>query len=121
MLSRAKVLVVAMAAALLPLHASLAQTLAPGDERYSPTRLEWAALELQARYGEPTPQPVRPIVVTFLPRSDGVSVLCLIQYHAIYPEEALSVLKQAITRGFDLYRMERGWSWLRLQIQEQPL
>ena len=121
MLNAARVLVVAMAAALVPLHAPLAQTLAPGDERYSPTRLEWAALELQALYGETTPYPGRPIIVTFLPRNDGVSVLCLIQYSASVPEEALRILKQGITRSVDLYRTGRGWAWLRLQIQEQPL
>ena len=121
MLNAARVLVVAMAAALVPMQAPLAQTLAPGDERYSPTRLEWAALELQALYGETTPHRERQIVVTYLPRQDGFSVLCLIQYNASYPEEALSVLKQGITRGFEIYRSGRGWPWLRLQIQEQPM
>lgn len=114
-------LAAALVVALVPLCVALGQTTAPGHEPYTPTRLEWAAMELQTLYGERTPYPARPIVVTFLPRNDGITVLCLIQYTSNYPEEALAFLKQGITRSFELYRSGRGWAWLRLQIQERAM
>lgn len=117
----ASVLAMALVASLIPLCVAVGQTSAAGDEPYTPTRLEWAAMELQTLYGERTPYPARPIIVTFLPRNDGMTVLCLIQYTSTYPEEALAFLKQGITRSFELYRSGRGWAWLRLQIQERAM
>jgi hypothetical protein len=93
----------------------------PGDDAYTPTKLEWAALELQSGYGQTTWTSETPVMVNFSPLDDGRSVLCLLQYTPDVSAEVVRINRDAEQQVFDIYAHKRGWSWLRLQFQEHIL
>ena len=92
----------------------------PGTEAYQPTKLEWAALELQASYGATVMTRESPLRVTFMPWN-GEYVLCLLQYTSDYPAAALKIEKDALRKAFSLYRESRDWTWLQLRFQEEHI
>ena len=98
-----------------------AQTRPPGFEIYQPTKIEWAAVELQALHGKPSMTAESPIMITFHAQNDGVTVLCFIQHTADVQAAVLKIERESLVQAFDIYRRSRGWSWLRLQIDERPL
>jgi hypothetical protein len=93
----------------------------PGDAAYMPTKLEWAALELQASYGSTVWTSETPVTITFLAMDDGVTVLCLLQYTPDVPAQVVKVDRDVEQSVFDKYVQRRGWSWLRLEFQEKTL
>jgi hypothetical protein len=92
----------------------------PGDAPYTPTKLEWAALELQARYGQHWTSET-PVSREFLPLDDGRTVICLLQYLPELPPSAVNMDREMAQALFEKYATHRGWPWLRLQFQEKVL
>jgi len=99
---------------------SKAATDRPGDATYTPTKLEWAALELQADYGNNWTKE-SPVAVAFGPLNDGKTVLCLLQYTPDVAAETVKTERDTKRILFEKYVHNRGWSWLRLQFQEKVL
>lgn len=94
----------------------------PGDAPYTPTKLEWAALELQALYGSPNwTTPGSPVTINFLAFNDGTSVLCIMHYTPDVTAQVLKTQRDSEQRIFDQYARGRGWSWLRVQFREEIL
>lgn len=110
-------LVVGVAMFLQSVGASVADR--PGDGKYTPTKLEWAALELQATYGNTNWTRDNPIATTFLPKADGKTILCLLQYAPDVTAQSLKSNRDTEKLVFDKFVASRNWSWLRLEIQEQ--
>ncbi len=93
----------------------------PGDAIYTPTKLEWAALELQAGYGQTNWTNETPVVINFLPLNDGKTVLCLLQFTPEVPAATVKINRDSEQVVFETYAQSRGWPWLRLQFQEKIL
>jgi hypothetical protein len=91
----------------------------PGDAAYKPTKLEWAALELQATYGNPSWTSDTPVVINFVPGADGKTIICLLQYTPNVTAAALKTDRDIEQQVFDKYVNTRGWTWLRLEMREQ--
>ena len=91
----------------------------PGDAAYKPTKLEWAALELQATYGNPNWTRDMPVVINFVPGADGKTVICLFQYTANVPAPMLKMDRDTEQSVFEKYVKTRGWTLLRLELREQ--
>jgi hypothetical protein len=92
----------------------------PGDAIYTPTKLEWAALELQASYGQQWTSE-DPVTINFLPLTDGSTILCLLQYTLDTTAATVKTARDTDQRIFQKYADTRGWSWLHLQFQEKVL
>ena len=92
----------------------------PGDAAYTPTKLEWAALELQANFGTNWTSE-NPIAGSFSPLGDGTTVQCLLQYTPDISAETVKTERDLKQIEFERYVRYRGWSWLRLQFQEKTL
>src|SRR5437763_210198 len=86
----------------------------PGDQPFTPTRLEWAALELSARYGQ-FPTPDFELGVTFIPGNDGHTIHCLLAYGSDFPAAVVRDQKAALEKAIDTLRRQRGWTWLVLK------
>jgi hypothetical protein len=118
---RACVLLVSMV--LLPLSFLQSQRMKkpanerPGDEPYTPTKVEWAALELQASSGVGYTQDTQ-IAETFTDKGDGKTVLCIIQYTPDTPAGVIKSHRDSAQYTFDKYAEGRRWQWLRLQFDE---
>jgi hypothetical protein len=93
----------------------------PGDAIYTPTKLEWAALELQASYGQTNWTSETPVMINFSPLDDGSTVLCLLQFTPEVPAATVKINRDSEQRVFETYARSRGWSWLRLQFRESIL
>lgn len=93
----------------------------PGDAIYTPTKLEWATLELQATYGNNSWTTDSPVTISFIAEPDGKTVSCLFQYTADLPAAALKIDRDSISKAFEKYVQSRGWTWLRLEIQERVI
>jgi len=97
-------------------------TLAFGDhgtELYTPDRLEWAALHLQAVAGQNAI--TSPLLATFAPDSEQSTIRCVLYYAADYDPAAVSANKEWIQRAFDAYKASPGgWGWLKLKFVEVP-
>lgn len=98
-----------------------AQVKRDGDAPYIPTKLEWAALELQASNGSTIMTRETPLQIAFWAASDGSTIRCALVYSADYEAAALKIHKDGIERAFQRYRDTRGWKWLKLQFHEEAL
>ena len=93
----------------------------PGDALYAPTKLEWAALELQANYGQTNWTSETPVMINFLPLDDGKTVLCLLQFTPDVPAVTVKIDRDSEQTVFERYAQNHGWPWLHLQFQEKIL
>ena len=93
----------------------------PGEDGYFPTKLEWAALELQALHGRNVMTHESSLMVTFVAQPDGVTVLCYLQYTIDFQAAALKIERDALEKAFNLYRQSHKWGWLRLRFQERAI
>jgi hypothetical protein len=93
----------------------------PGDEPFSPMKLDWAAVELQANYGSTGWLEPSPSMISFMPDSDGRTVICLIQYVGTESAESIPVIRETMKYAFEKYRKGRGWSWLQIRFEEHLL
>ena len=74
----------------------------PGDAMYTPTKLEWAALELQAYYGTNLTSET-PVANSFSPLNDWRTVLCLLQYPADVSAGAVNTHRLVEEKLFEKY------------------
>jgi len=93
----------------------------PGDATYTPTKLEWAALELQASYGNTNYTSESPVTIQWVALGDGNTLLCILQYTPDVPAGVVKLNREGQQYAFDKYKAARGWSWLRLQFDEHIL
>jgi len=93
----------------------------PGDEPYTPTKLEWAALELQAGFGVNTWSSESPVMINWVAEGDGKTILCLLQYTPDTPAKVVKINRDSEQHIFDKYVVSHGWDWLRLRFEERVL
>lgn len=86
----------------------------PGDEPYTPTKLEWAAVELQGQFGI---NDASNVSVSYMPGSDGKTMECLLTYPSNISAGALETIKDGVKKTFKRYTSIRGWTWMRLETQ----
>jgi len=86
-----------------------------------PSKLEWAALHLQAHNGRLFRDLDDPVAVSFIPQPDGRTIECVIQYLPNHNSEVLDILKDAIDYSFSRYREQMGWRWLRFRFHERVI
>jgi hypothetical protein len=102
------------------MRGSAAAPTRPGDALYAPTKLEWAALELQANFGREWTRDDH-VAVSYMQEADGKTVRCVLQYTPDVSARALRTSRDVVQVIFDKYQARRGWPWLRLAFEEQPL
>lgn len=90
----------------------------PGDEAYTPTKLEWAALELQVQNGHIHSTGSAFPDVYFTSRHDGKTILCTLVYTRDTSAAMAKTQRDRCEIVFAEYAKARGWSWLRLQFKE---
>ena len=93
---------------------------APGDERYTPTRIEWATLWLQASLGA-SYSPDSPVSVSFVEGPDGKTIFCLIQYPPDTPAQVVNLSRNSVRKGFAAFVQIHKWDWLQLTFDESLL
>ncbi len=92
----------------------------PGDGPYTPTKLEWAALELQANFGRNWTNEDH-TAIGYMPDADGKTVRCILQYTPDVSAQDLKTSRDVARLLFDRYQAGRGWPWLRLRFEERTL
>jgi hypothetical protein len=92
-----------------------------GNEPYTPSKIEWATLELQALYGKTSMTAESPLTITFIAQPDKSTILCLFQYTQDYPAAELKADRDSINYVFSKYKSSVGWPWLRLKIEERSI
>lgn len=93
----------------------------PGDEPYTPTKLQWVALDLQAQNGNSNWSSETPVMINYLDAGDGTTILCLLQYTPEVPAQVVKINRDAARKVFDTYVAAVGWSWLRIRFDEHVL
>ena len=93
----------------------------PGFERYTPTRLEWAALELQASHGDTWSPTEQTVMLSYRPGDDGLTIVCVLQYTAGTTSSLLGMVRDTTKQVFAIYKDAKKWPWLRLEFQEKEL
>ena len=93
----------------------------PGDEPYTPTKLEWAVLELQAGFGVNTWSSESPVMINWVAEGDVKTILCLLQYTPDTPAQVVKINRDSEQHIFDKYVASHGWEWLRLRFEERVL
>jgi|HubBroStandDraft_5_1064220.scaffolds.fasta_scaffold211330_2 hypothetical protein len=93
----------------------------PGDEPYTPTKLEWAVLDLQATYGQNNYTGETPVLISFSDKGDGKTVLCIIQYTSDVAAAIVKNNRDTVQKVFAKYAENHRWPWLRLQFDEVVL
>lgn len=96
------------------------QQLSEGQKPYSPSRLRWLCLELNALYGSKALSRSG-YTITYIPKDALNTVMIMVQY----AEEAnMDVLNQEIENAQDLVRLSArsyGWdSWLKINVARYP-
>lgn len=89
----------------------------PGDALYTPSKLEWAALELEVDAGSSQPT----VGTHFLRSDDGKTVVCMLLFTSGVAAETIKGYRERAQLKFESYAKNRGWSWLRLQFREEVL
>lgn len=113
-------LIVATFLAGFTLRAQLHKT-RPGDEPYTPSKLEWAALQLQSDYGVTDWTPYQPVMINYFDSGDGATVTCLLQYTPDVTAQVVKVNRDTAQTVFDKYVTRRGWTWLTIRFDESLL
>jgi hypothetical protein len=93
-----------------------------GLEIYTPTKLEWASMELNVLHGKNTMTHESPVQITFMPKpKSSDTILCLIQYTNDVMASVLKINRDSIVEVFNIYKNGQGWPWLKLEITEIPM
>jgi len=121
-MSRFKLLMILVLVLLsLSVLAQLVKT-RPGDEPYTPTKVEWAALELQAGFGNSSWTNDQPVTINYMDAGDGATVLCVLQYTPEVSAEVVKLNRDTAQKVFDKYVQRRGdWNWLKLRFDERVI
>jgi len=89
----------------------------PGMVPYTPTRLEWLAVELEASYHS-TMENKNDYAISFVPKQPN-TILVYVQYLNDAPK-----IQTAIDTGKILVNRtasHHGWSWVKIEVQRAPL
>lgn len=92
----------------------------PGDMPYTPTRLEWAALELQTYFGR-TLTPQDHVDISYMSAGEGTTIRCILQYTPDVAAQDIKMDRDIAQVNFDKYATRHGWPWLRLQFEEHTM
>ena len=93
-----------------------------GLEAYTPTKLEWASIELNVLHGQNTMTHESPVQITFMPKpKSSDTILCLIQYTNDVMASVLKINRDSIVEVFNIYKNGQDWLWLKLEITERPM
>jgi hypothetical protein len=97
-----------------------AQSAGPGDAPYTPTKLEWAALELEVKYGENF-SPDKHISTSFRPEDDGRTVQYFLIYDRTVSAARSKAMRDLMLMRVDDYAKHKGWDWLRVTFKEEAI
>ena len=89
----------------------------PGAEPYSPTKIEWAAMELQGYHGTSDWRDDSAIFIRSWIPIDSFTIICIIVYNEEVPESYLEQEKKRLIRIFNTYKKTRGWDWMKLEFK----
>ena len=92
--------------------------LAPGNESYSPSTLEWAAVEMNAIAGSDEWGAGKAVSSKFQAGNDGVTLRCLLRYRAAATSGNAQEARRAIQDAVERYGRSRGWSWIKVTFDE---
>ena len=93
--------------------------LAPGEEPYSPSKLEWAAIELNEIVNAEEWRAGEALFSRFQAGTDGVTLTCLLRYKAVATAGSLEDVRNAVRGAVEQYARTRGWSWLKVRFDEE--
>lgn len=93
----------------------------PGMEPYTPTKVEWAALDMQASYGNPNWTNDDPVMINYIDAGDGATIVCVLHYTPDVTAQVVKLNRDTAQKVFDKYVEGRGWTWLRLRFDEKVL
>ena len=97
-----------------------AQSARLGDAPYTPTKLEWATLELEVKYGENF-SPNKHISTSFRSEDDGRTVECFLIYDRTVSAAHSKAMRDLLRMRVDDYAKNKGWDWLRVTFKEEPI
>ena len=97
-----------------------AQGARPGDAPYTPTKLEWAALELEVKYGEDF-SPNKHVSMSFRSEDDGRTVQCFLIYDGTVSAAQSKAMRELTRMKVDEYAKNKGWDWLRVTFKEEAI
>lgn len=97
-----------------------AQSARPGDAPYTPTKLEWAALELEVKYGEDF-SPNKHVSMSFRSEDDGRTVQCFLIYDGTVSAAQSKAARDLTRMKVDEYAKNKGWDWLRVTFKEEAI
>jgi hypothetical protein len=97
-----------------------AQSARPGDAPYTPTKLEWAALELQVKHGRDFSADHH-FAMSFSPEYDGRSVHCLLIYDRTVSAAQSKAARDLAQMYVGDFAKDKGWDWLRLNFKEESI
>jgi hypothetical protein len=84
-------------------------------------RIEWAAVQFQALYGNALPTPDVPVTTACVEDPhDNTTVLCVVRPTPAGSPEAVRSREEALRLRFDAYKKSTGWNWLKLKFDEEP-
>jgi hypothetical protein len=89
-----------------------------GSLLYFPTRLDWAALDLQASFGRGTDPFVRTM---FVASSDGTTVICRLLYTSDAPRSTIEYTRDTARMVVEQYAAIHELPWLQIKFQERVL
>lgn len=92
----------------------------PGNAPYTPTKLQWAALELQADFGRNWSSDDH-VAVSFMPGQDGRTIRCRLQYTPDVSAQDLETSRAVAQTILGKYAAHQGWPWLQITFQESSL
>src|SRR5262252_8120232 len=83
----------------------------PGDEQYVPSKLEWAALQIDLLVGRGFPSPGQPEFITCLiyPAGDGTTVICSLTYSSAMAAGTLEGKRELVRVAFEVVKKRSGW------------
>jgi hypothetical protein len=85
----------------------------PGFVRYTPSRIEWLALELQAYYGDTSFGNERH-KVNFLVDGDD-TIIIVVHYLSGVDREQMNKRVESARRIIGLSARNRGWNWVKIK------
>lgn len=97
-----------------------AQNARPGDDSYTPTKLEWAALELQVEYGQDF-GPSKNFAMSFRPENDGRTIHCLLIYDRTASAAQSKAVRELTQMHVADYAKSKGWNWLGVTFKEEVI
>ena len=94
---------------------------APGFEDYTPSRLEWLAIELNSFFPYINTQSNNEINTVFIPKEDGKTLVLMVRY----PEGTdTTIIQEYIQHGEEcvntLAKIHKWDSWVEIEVDHNP-